>query len=127
MSNKYTAEVEIKIGDQVGILNFDYRALTKIESDLPDDLPSVFKMKMKDLIKMAAIGFEKKSPFITEEFIIDNSPPVIHLREKISEALLYSNWGPDDAKKFLKVDKDKKSKDDSKDDSNDEESEKKTE
>lgn len=102
MENKYTGEVPLKIGDKQGILVFDYAALGAVRSQISQaEMDNLAQMPPDKLAIMAACGFKKKSPDITLEYIMEQSPPIMALATAIDRALLFAYHGPEDARKIL--------------------------
>ena len=70
MANKYTGEVEVKIGEKKCVLVFDWHALSALHSRFPDDLRGglLDVGKVNDPLKLAAIlaiGLQKHNPEVT--------------------------------------------------------------
>lgn len=102
MENKYTGEVPLKVGDKQGILVFDYAALALVRSQISqNEMDNLAQLSPDKLAIMAACGFKKKSPDITADFIMEQSPPIMTLATAIDRALLFAYHGPEEARKIL--------------------------
>jgi hypothetical protein len=104
MDNKYTGEVECQIGEQKGILLFDWAAMSVVQSVLTQqDLDNLVTVPADKLAECLAAGFKAKSPDITKEVIMEASPPIMYVCERFDRAMLYALHGPEDARKILEV------------------------
>ena len=102
MENKYTGEVPLKIGDQEGILVFDWAALAAVKSQITQaEMDNLAQLAPDKLAIMAACGFKKKSPAITLEVIMAASPPIMEVATAIDRALLFAYHGPEAARQIL--------------------------
>ena len=102
MENKYTGEVPFKVGEKDGTLVYDYNALAVVKSQITQaELDNLAQLAPDKLAIMAAAGFQKKSPDITAEYIMDKSPPIMALATAIDRALLFAYHGPENARKIL--------------------------
>jgi hypothetical protein len=102
MENKYTGEVPLKIGDQDGILVFDWAALAAVKSQISQaEMDNLAQLAPDKLAIMAACGFKKKSPHLTLEVIMAASPPIMEVATAIDRALLFAYHGPEAARQIL--------------------------
>lgn len=102
MENKYTGEVPFTVGKYNGTLVYDYAALAIIRSQITqDELDNLAQLSPDKLAIMAAAGFQKLSPEITQEIIMSVSPPIMLMATAIDRALLFAYHGPEQARAIL--------------------------
>ena len=98
--NKYLGEVEYQIGDKKGVLVYNWKALSKIHSEYGRQvLENLAEMSPEVIAKVMAIGFEAKTPDITADIIIEESPPLIEIIQIVNEALSCAYFGADKVQK----------------------------
>lgn len=100
--NTYTGEIPCKVGAVNGRMVFDYAALAAVNSSFKrDQLMDIMAMSITELVKIAAIGFQKLTPELDEDTIMKLSPPVTVLATAIDHALLHAYHGPEEAKQII--------------------------
>lgn len=102
MTNKYTGEIPLKIGEKNGILVFDWRALAAIKSKFShEQLGLLTEQSPAVLAEMLVMGFQKHSKDITFDDVMDASPAIAEMVAAIDTALLFAYQGPETARKVL--------------------------
>ena len=100
MDNRYTGEVAFCMGEESGILCFPMRAMAVLQDKYPD--VNLLEASPEILAEIAEIGFQKKSPHIKKEKILDECPSIMQLVIALDKALLYAKHGVDEGAKILK-------------------------
>ena len=99
MSNKYTGEVEITMGGEDYILALDWKAMSKIYSDDacgPHALRNLFMLSPDSLAKVTAYALERNHPEMTADKVMELSPPMNLVLEKLGRAVLFALKGTDE-------------------------------
>lgn len=100
MSNKYTGEVDIKIGNKNCKLVYDYRAIASYQTKFGKDA-NVNNFNIEEIVDTLLIGLAKNNPEITKDDIFDSSPAMAYVTDCIVEAFLYAQYGVDEARKII--------------------------
>lgn len=86
--------VEIRLGTDKYNLRYDWSAISEIHQTIGDKaLLAIFSASPSVIAKVLYIGLKKNHPDITEDKIMQCSPPIIPLLEDIQTALNYSYYG----------------------------------
>lgn len=100
--NPYTGKVPLKIGDQDGILFFDWDAITIVKTTISDDeLTNLAQISPDKLAILAAAGFQKHCPDITADIVKAACPPIMEVATAVDRALLIAYHGPENARTIL--------------------------
>lgn len=103
MSNKYTGEFTVKIGKTDYSLVYDWEALGQIQTEFGSNaVGDIFSSTPQVVAQILAIGLKKKHPEMSAEKIISISPPIKLMAKAIDTAILYANWGPDEAERIIR-------------------------
>ena len=100
MSNKYTGEVDFKLGEKALKVVFDLRAVAKFQSTFGNDA-DVDQFSLEQLIKTLIIGLEKHHSDITEEEIYEANPPIENISDAIVAGFIYAKKGPEEGQKII--------------------------
>lgn len=97
IDNKYTGATPLKLGDKQYTLRFSWPALAEIYTLLNGrTFASVIRgINTADLAKVIVIGLREHNPEITEEFIMNLSPPLKPIIDAIDKALFRAMHGKD--------------------------------
>lgn len=105
MTNKYTGEVPLKVGEKQGTLVYNWGAIGTVEAEFTkEQLENLPNLKPDQLARIAEIGFSEKSPEIKADDFNNAkpAPAVFVVAKAIDQALLYAYHGDDQATAILK-------------------------
>ena len=88
--NPITGESQVVIGGKEYTIRFDWSCLAEIESAHGDN-PNFFNPKI--VADIAAIGMKKKHPEMTEEKILELSPPLMPFATAVQRAMRFAYFG----------------------------------
>lgn len=93
--NKYTGEVDIKLGEKTCTLIYDWRAIAQIQSTLGKDFITDLQKNVNpgSIAEVLVIGLKKKNPEVTVDQILDASPPLLHTIEIVATAIGFAYFG----------------------------------
>lgn len=96
--NKYTGEVEVKIGNKLCKLVFDWRCLAEIQTKYGVDILKELSHGISfDIVAdVLAIGLKKHNPEMTKDAILDESPAFVSMVKAIDKALAFAYFGADE-------------------------------
>lgn len=98
MTNKYTGEVALTIGDKSGNLVFKWAELAAVRTQYPDvkdfRLGALMLTNPEHLAGILAIGFSRLNSEITKDFIMEVSPPILSMASALDKAMAHSYFGP---------------------------------
>ena len=100
MSNPYTGQVDLRIGETDAKLEFDWRAISAFQSKFGKD-KGVDDLSLLEVAETIKIGLEKHNPDISLDDIMDESIPLAVATDKILEAFIYAQHGPDRGKEII--------------------------
>lgn len=94
--NKYTAQVPISIGGKEYGLELDWRAVSRIYSEVsPTAFTNMFRHAPEDVARIIHAGLAKNHPEVTLDMILDAGMPFLPTFEVINKALAYFYFGAD--------------------------------
>lgn len=90
--NKYTGEVDIKIGDKSAKLVYDWKAIAAFQSKFGKN-SNINDFDINQICDTLLIGLQKHNPEITKDDIFDSSPAMTYITDCIVEAFIYAQYG----------------------------------
>lgn len=98
--NKYTGEVDVKLGDKKYTLVFDWRAIAEFQSTFGKEA-DVTKFGLSEIADTLLIGFKKHHPDLTIDDIMDASPAIGYVSDCIVEGFIYAQHGAEEGAKIV--------------------------
>lgn len=96
MTNTYLGEIDLKVGEKVYTLVYDWAALAAIASEFGKDAIqkiSEFAYQPDKLAKIVIIGAKKKNPDLTLEVLMEASLPIVEVCNTVELAITYAYFG----------------------------------
>ena len=98
--NKYTGEVDFKLGDKTYTLVFDWRAIAEYQSRFGKDA-NIEDFSLEQIAETLLIGLKKHHPDISIDDIMDQSPPLGYVSDCIIEAFVYAHHGVEEGRRII--------------------------
>jgi hypothetical protein len=100
--NKYTGEVDVKLGNKSYKLIYDWRAISEFQSRFGKDA-NLNDFSIDQIAETLLIGLKKyHESDVTLEDIFDASPAMGYVSDCIIEAFVYSQHGPEKGAEIIK-------------------------
>ena len=95
--NKYTGEVDLRLGEKTVTLQFDWTSWSRLETEVGiAEVDGIIRGRdPRALAHLIAIGLAKHHPEITAERVIAASPPLVPTIAALQQALNWAYWGPE--------------------------------
>ena len=98
--NKYTGEVDVKLGDKTYKLVFNWKAIAEYQSEFGIDA-QIESFTINQIARVLQIGLSTKHPEVTIDDIMDASPPMGYITDCIIEAFIYAQHGAENGGKIV--------------------------
>jgi hypothetical protein len=90
--SKIDGKLKVNIGRVQGTLLFNWQALAEVESEF-GETPNFFKSEVT--AKIAEFGFKATNPELTQDRIMELSPPLVPFISAVQSALNSAYYGTD--------------------------------